>query len=151
MPDDNHAPYYTLFLEAGIINQIGSAFLEARLPKGLLVSHFGVVSHLIRVRDAATPLELAKAFQVAKTTMTHTLGGLEKHGFIQFRPNPKDGRSKQVCLTAAGRQFHDEAVAKLSPVFAELSQRFSPERVRVLLPELSNFRAEVDHLRDEVD
>ena len=56
MPEDKLDPYFALIYEVGIINQIGTAFLEARLPKGLLVSHFGVVSHLIRVRDGATPL-----------------------------------------------------------------------------------------------
>ncbi len=150
MSDNTHAPYYALFLEAGIINQIGTAFLEARLPKGLLVSHFGVVSHLIRVRDAATPLELANAFQVAKTTMTHTLSGLKKHGYIEFQPNPDDGRSKQVRLTDAGRQFHDRAIKKMAPVFEELARRYSPEQVNALLPQLSNFRVVVDHMRDEI-
>jgi len=150
MPDDNLGPYFTLIYEVGIINQIGTAFLEARLPRGLLVSHFGVVSHLVRVRDGATPLELARAFQVAKTTMTHTLSGLEKHGFIETRPNPDDKRSKQVWLTPAGQHFREEALAQLAPLFQMLSERFSSERVAAMLPDLGEFRAVIDRLRDEV-
>lgn len=150
MDDDTPDPYFALLYEVGIINQIGTAFLEARLPSGLLVSHFGVVSHLIRVGDGATPLELARAFQVAKTTMTHTLAGLEKHGFVEMRPNPDDKRSKQVWLTLAGKQFRDDALAEMAPLFAMLGKRFSSKRVAAMLPDLAEFRAMLDQLRDEI-
>jgi len=150
MPDDKLDPFFALIYEVGIINQIGTAFLEARLPGGLMVSHFGVVSHLIRVRDGSTPLELARAFQVPKTSMTHTLAGLEKYGFIETRPNPGDKRSKQVWLTAAGRQFRDEALTQLAPIFQTLSERFPSKRVVAMLSELGEFRAVLDNLRDDV-
>ena len=150
MADEDISTYFALLYEVGIINQIGTAFLEARLPNGLLVSHFGVVSHLIRVRDGATPLELARAFQVAKTTMTHTLSGLEKHGFVEMRLNPGDKRSKQVWLTPDGRQFRDDALTKMAPLLGDLRRRFSSKRVAALLPELADFRAVIDQLRDEI-
>jgi DNA-binding MarR family transcriptional regulator len=113
------------------------------------VSHFGVVSHLIRVRDGATPLELARAFQVPKTTMTHTLAGLEKHGFVEMRPNPDDKRSKQVWLTQKGTTFRDDALAKMHPLFEALEKQFPPNRVSKMLPDLSEFRTIFDHLRNE--
>ncbi len=149
MAEDSPDPYFALLYEVGIINQISTAFLEARLPSGLLVSHFGVVSHLIRVRDGATPLELARAFQVAKTTMTHTLAGLEKRGFVDMRLNPGDKRSKQVWLTPAGKQFRDDALAKMVPLLRELGGRFSSKRVAAMLPDLAEFRAVIDQLREE--
>ncbi|MCB1407997.1 MAG: MarR family transcriptional regulator [Rhodobacteraceae bacterium] len=149
MTDDSIAPFFSLLYEVGIINQIGTAFLESRLPKGLLVSHFGVVSHLIRVADGATPLDLARAFQVPKTTMTHTLAGLEAHGFVEMRPNPSDRRSKQVWLTASGQQFRDDALESLAPLIATLAEQYSPERVAGILPDLAAFRAVIDQLRNE--
>jgi len=150
MADDKPDPYFALIYEVGIINQISTAFLEKRLPSGLLVSHFGVVSHLIRVGDGATPLELARAFQVAKTTMTHTLAGLAKHGLVEMRPNPDDKRSKQVWLTPAGTKFRDEAMMEMAPLFGALHGQFSPKRAAKMLPELSEFRAVIDRLRNEV-
>lgn len=150
MADEDLGSYFALIYEVGIINQIGTAFLEARLPNGLLVSHFGVISHLIRVGDGATPLELARAFQVAKTTMTHTLAGLEKHGFIKMLPNPADKRSKQVWLTPAGQQFRDDALARLAPLVEELRGRFPSKRVAAMLPDLAEFRAVIDQLRNEI-
>jgi len=150
MADDTLDPFFALIYEVGIINQISTAFLEARLPRGLLVSHFGVVSHLIRVADGATPLDLARAFQVAKTTMTHTLAGLEKHGFVEMRPNPEDKRSKQVWLTPAGRQFRDDALAQLAPLLEVLNKRFPSDRADAMLPDLSEFRSVIDQMRDEM-
>ena len=150
MADENSGPYFALLYEVGIINQIGTAFLESRLPNGLLVSHFGVVSHLIRVCDGATPFELARAFQVAKTTMSHTLAGLEKFGFVEMRPNPSDKRSKQVWLTPAGTQFRDNALAKMAPLFAALGEQFSSTQVAAMLPDLAEFRAVIDQLRNEI-
>ena len=151
MPDDRTSLYFSIFLETGIIDQIGRAFFERRLPDGLLTSHFSVVSHLTRVRDGVTPLQLARAFQVPKTTMTHTLSGLEKHGFVEMRPNPDDKRSKRVWLTEDGRQFRDAAIAAMAPVLQAISERFSPQEAEALLPRLTAFREIVDRLRDEID
>ncbi len=150
MHDDSPAPFLALLYEVAIINQISTAFLEARLPNGLLASHFGVVSHLIRVEDGATPLQLAQAFQVPKTTMTHTLSGLEKHGFVEMLPNPRDKRSKQVWLTDAGRRFRDDAFAQLQPVLDTLAERFPAARVADMLPELAAFRSMIDELRNDM-
>ncbi|MEM9522972.1 MAG: MarR family transcriptional regulator [Pseudomonadota bacterium] len=150
MPDAAPDPYFQLIGEAGIITQIATTFLEARLPDGLMVSHFGVINHLIRVRDGATPLELARAFQVPKNTMTYTLGGLRRHRFVEIRPNPEDKRSKQVWLTEAGRRFRAEALRDMAPVIEAMSDRFGRGRVEKMLPDLADFRAMIDRLRDEM-
>ncbi len=84
--------YFKLFNEIGIIEQLSRSSLEAHLPDGLIAPHFTVLNHLIRVQDGQTPLVLARAFQVPKTSMTHTLGGLESRGLIALKANPEDGR-----------------------------------------------------------
>jgi DNA-binding MarR family transcriptional regulator len=148
MDEQDAGAYFTLFNEIGIIEQISRTFLEARLPDGLLVSHFGVVSHLIRVADGQTPLVLANAFQVPKTTMTHTLAGLEEHGLVEMRPNPDDKRSKRVWLTPQGRAFRNETIQRMVPLFKELSQDIPPEKIAALMPVLQEVRASIDALRD---
>ena len=140
--------YFQFFNEIGIISQLGSAFMEALLPPGFLISHFSVLNHLTRVCDGRTPLEIARAFQVPKTTMTHTLSGLERHGLVQLRPNPKDGRSKQVWLTDAGRQFHLEAIRNLDPQFAKLNEAFRPDEIAGILPLLVRIREYLDAMRN---
>ena len=145
------SPYFLLIREAGVIAQIGSAFIERRLPPGLLISHFSVLTHLMRVRDGETPLKLARAFQVPKNTMTHTLAGLSERALVELRPNPADKRSKQVWITEAGRGLILQTLQALGPVTKALEDRFDPDRLAALLPDLAAFRAVIDTLRDEMD
>ena len=117
--DDPTALYFRFFNEIGIIAQLSTVLLENRLPMGLLAPHFAVLNHLTRVGDGRTPQEMASAFQTPKATMTHQVGVLERHGLVESRPNPKDGRSKQVWLTDAGRALRMDTIAS----FAELVER----------------------------
>ena len=147
MPDRKPPPFFELFNEIGIIAQLSRALFEARLPHGMILPHFSVINHLMRLGDGATPLRLARAFQVPKNTMTHTLGGLEKSGFITLSPNPADSRSKLVHLTDAGRAFHGEAIASLGPDIAKLAAALDDEAARSALPFLRQLRAYLDENR----
>ncbi len=102
----------------------------------------------MRVADGRTPLELARAFQVPKTSMTNTLAGLERRGLVETRPNPEDGRSKRVWLTPPGRAFRDEAIAALGPDLAAIDAALGGARLAAMLPELSRLRAWLDARRD---
>jgi DNA-binding MarR family transcriptional regulator len=77
MRDRSTRAIFRLFNEIGIIEQLSRALFEARLPKGVTRPHFSVLNHLMRVADGRTPLELARAFQVPKTTLSHTLAAGE--------------------------------------------------------------------------
>jgi DNA-binding MarR family transcriptional regulator len=145
--DDDVPPLFRLFNEIGILGQLSGALLQARLPQGVLPSHFAVLNHLVRVRDGATPLQLAQAFQVPKTTMTHTLSGLTRRGWVALRPNPGDARSRQVWLTDAGRAFRDETIAALAPDIARIEAAL-PGLAESVLPALTRLRRHLDAARD---
>jgi DNA-binding MarR family transcriptional regulator len=136
------------FLEVGILAQLSRAIFEARLPPGFNLPQFSILNHLLRVRDGGTPLELARAFQVPKTSMTHSLAVLERHRLIEMRPHRHDGRSKCVFITPAGRAFRDAALAAIAPDVAELAARFSAERLAEALPTLTALRKIMDAMRD---
>ncbi|MEM8578936.1 MAG: MarR family transcriptional regulator [Pseudomonadota bacterium] len=140
--------YFQFFNEIGIINQLGRAAMEARFSDGLLMSHFTVLNHLIRVQDGQTPLKIAQAFQMPKTSLTHTLAGLEKRGLIEMRANPDDGRSKRVWLTEAGSAWRDAAIAGMGTEFAVVAQAFPPERIADALRLLTELRKFMDAARD---
>jgi len=148
MPDTRPSPYFVLFNEIGILHQLSRALLEARLPDGLLISHFGVLNHLVRVGEGTTPLALSRAFQVPKTTMTHTLAGCVKHGLIEMQPNPNDARSKCVWLTDKGRKVREDMVAEATMGFESFAEHFSAERIEALLPDLTEMRQFLDKARD---
>lgn len=148
MPDPNPADFFEVFNEIGIIEQLSRAILEARLPDGLIAPHFTVLNHLVRVKDGQTPVHMARAFQVPKTSMTHTLKGLEAQGLIAVRPNAEDGRSKRVWLTDAGRAMRAQVIADLGPEFVKLAQGFDMERLAAIKPVLTDLRIFLDAARD---
>ena len=140
--------FYEVFNVIVIIEQLSRAILEARLPHGLIAPHFSVLNHLIRVSDGRTPIEMARAFQVPKTSMTHTLKGLEAHGLVELRPNPDDGRSKRVWLTDQGRALRNDAIAALGPDFEQLARDFDMDRLASITPVLRDLRIYLDKARD---
>ena len=149
MDSDDRHHYFAFFNEIGIIAQLSRALMEARLPDGLILPHFSVINHLVRVGDGATPQKLARAFQVPNTTMTHTLSGLESRGYVEMRRNPRDGRSKCVWLTEAGRRFREEAIASLDPDLAFLAKRIEKAEIAGLAERLGEIRRILDAYRDE--
>jgi DNA-binding MarR family transcriptional regulator len=154
MPDSRSTPeetFFAFFTEVGILAQLSRARFEARLPAGFTLSQFTVLNHLIRVKDGRTPLELARAFQVPKTSMTHSLAVLERHGLIETRPNARDGRSKRVWITEAGRAFRQNAIAGMVPDLADLAHRFPAARLSETLPALTDLREIMDRMRDPDD
>jgi len=148
MVEDPAALHFELFNEIGIIEQLSRTLLEARLPDGLIAPHFTVLNHLTRVGDGRAPMDMARAFQVPKTSMTHTLKVLERHGLIEMRPNPEDGRSKHVWLTDAGRQVRADTIRALGPDLATLAEVFSEDEIKAALPFLKALRAHMDQARD---
>lgn len=148
MSEDGAGQVFAFLNEVGIIGQLSRTLFEARLPDGFLVSHFSVLNHLVRLGDGATPMALASAFQVPKTTMTHTLTGLEKAALIEMRPNPEDGRSKCVWLTEAGRKFREDAIASLGPDIEKMLNSLDLARISSALPVLEEVREYLDRTRD---
>ncbi|MCR8828012.1 MarR family winged helix-turn-helix transcriptional regulator [Pseudosulfitobacter koreensis] len=139
---------FALFNEIGIIEQLSRTLFEGRLPKGVLVSHFSVLNHLSRLGDGRTPLDIARAFQVPKTTLSHTLSLLEKRGWIEMRPNPADKRSKLVYLTDAGRTFRETAIDSLAPDMAAMADHLNLGDIEAMLPKLAEIRSYLDRARD---
>jgi DNA-binding MarR family transcriptional regulator len=127
---------------------LSRALFEARLPPGFVLPQFAVLNHLVRVRDGQTPMALARAFQVPKTSMAHSLSVLESAHLIEFRPNPKDGRSKLVYITEAGRAFRQSAIESLTPDIARIAATIPSERAAELLPGLEALRKFLDADRD---
>lgn len=146
MPDE--PLYFRLFNEIGIVNQLASTLFEAKLPHGLLVSHFALVNHLARDRDGTTAHAMARAFQTPKTTMSHMLGVLGRHGYVEMRPHPKDGRMKTVWLTDAGRAFRQQAIEGLAPDMMRLAEAFEPEWAEQTVERLTALRKWLDADRD---
>lgn len=148
MSDNAIRDYFRLLNEIGIIAQLSRNILEARLPPGFVLAQFTVLNHLVRVGDGRTPVAIARAFQVPKTSMTHSLAVLEREGLIEIRKNIKDGRSKLVHITDAGKKFRQDAIDALAPDLKRIADAVPPDHVARLLPDLEVLRKFLDSDRD---
>jgi DNA-binding MarR family transcriptional regulator len=148
MREGDFDTYFRFFNEIGIIEQLSRSLLEARLPPGFILPHFAVLNHLVRVKDGQPPLALARAFQVPKTTMTHTLLALERAALVEVRPNPRDGRSKLVWITGRGQDFREAAISAIKPDLARIAASVPVDRVSAVLPALEEVRRFLDADRD---
>lgn len=140
---------FEVFKEIGIIEQLSRARLEARLPDGLIAPQFAVLNHLINRGDGAVPIDMARAFQVPKTSMTHTLKGLAAKGYVELRNNPEDGRSKTVWLTSKGRALQREMIAALASASGAMLSALGGEEISAMLPTLVALRRYMDTERDK--
>ncbi|GAB5468220.1 MAG: hypothetical protein Kilf2KO_12500 [Rhodospirillales bacterium] len=122
---------------------------EQVLPEGLRLPHFAALNHMIRLGDGQRPVDLARAFQVTKGTMTNSLGRLLERKLIRLEDDDQDGRTKRVFLTPAGRDLHQRCIAALLPSFQPLKAEIDPEEFAAALPFLSRLRAYLDQARDE--
>ncbi len=142
------AMIFDFFKEVGIIEQLSRARLEARLPDGLIAPHFAVLNHLTVRGDGAVPIDMARAFQIPKTSMTHTIKGLVQHGLVEMRSNPDDGRSKRVWLTDKGIVMRQEVITALGADFALLAEGFDMAALARIKPTLTALREYLDDARD---
>lgn len=133
-----------LFSELFMADQLARNRLSRALPKGMELSHFGVLNHLARVGDERTPAQLAKSFHVTRGAMTNTLGRLQWAGHIHIRPDWDDARRKFVSISPSGRRARDVALAAITPLIAEAAEALGPERVRAVVPVLRELRIRLE-------
>ena len=146
--DAADAAAFAFFNEIGIIGQLSTAVFARTLPDGVHPSHFAILNHLVRTGDGKTPIRIARAMQVTKTTMTHSLKVLEDRGFIDVGPNPDDARGKLVRLTDEGRRFRDVAIARVSERMRAILRPEDRARMARCLDDLTEVRRHLDASRD---
>jgi DNA-binding MarR family transcriptional regulator len=139
-----HAFWFELFTEIGIIDQLAGNAMERALPEGLSMAGFQVLLHLQRLPGDWGPARLAKAFQVTKGAMTNTVQRLEAQGFVALEPDPADARAKFVRLTPAGEQARLVAVDALTPKLAAVAGALDLDEAQATLPFLRKLRAYLD-------
>lgn len=143
-PGFDEAQLFRLFNEIGIIDQLTGTAFERVLPHGLTRAQFTVLNHCVRLGDNQTPSELAGAFQITRGTLTSTLARLEAKGFITLVADSRDGRSKRVLLTPAGRAAREACLAAAWPLLGRSLAALEPPEFHQLLPLLEKLRVWLD-------
>lgn len=145
-PADNET-LFGFFNEIGIIAQLSGAAFEKAMPQGMTLSQFSVLNHLTRLGDGWSPLRISRAMQVTKGAMTNTLGHLERKGFVDIKPDEKDGRAKRVFITDAGRQMREDSIATLIPYMVKFAADIPVSELAAVLPLLQRVRQWLDEER----
>ncbi len=133
-----------LFGELFMADQLARNRISKALPKGMELSHFGVLNHLARIQEERTPAQLARSFHVTRGAMTNTLAKLEWAGHVHIRPDWDDARRKFVAISPSGRAARDAAVHAIAPLIAEVVQALGADRVRAVLPVLRELRTKLE-------
>ncbi len=139
---------FTFFNEIGILSQLSGAAFEKAMPEGMTLPQFSVLNHLTRLGDGWSPLRISRAMQVTKGAMTNTLQHLEGKGLVDIRPDEKDGRAKQVFITAAGRAVRDACIASMIPYMNKFAADIPATDIAPALPLLQRAREWLDKERE---
>jgi len=93
--------------------------------------------------EGITVSELARLAGVRKQTMAQAVEQLERMGYVERRPNPRDRRSRLVLLTERGESVKPVTHATAERVEKRWAQLTSPE-------ELEAVRGSLLHLLNEL-
>jgi DNA-binding MarR family transcriptional regulator len=90
--------------------------------------------------DGMRPSDLAARMRVTKQALNYLLGDLERHGYLERRPDPDDRRARRIAITDRGRALIPvirDAVAEAEREWADAlgAERFA--QLRELLVELN--------------
>jgi len=144
MSEDTNALAITLFSEILTADLLLRNRLSRVLPKGMEISHFSVLNHLVVVSGERTPAQLAQTFHVTRGAMTNTLNKLELAGHIHIRPDWDDARRKMVAISPAGRQARTLAITAIAPMINQVVGELGADRVRAVLPVLRDLRGRLE-------
>jgi DNA-binding MarR family transcriptional regulator len=137
-------PVFSVLNEIGICAQLSANAFERVMPESMTLAQFVVLNHFVRLGGARRPGDLARSFQVTKSTMASTLARLESKGLVRRRTDDEDARAALIELTPAGAKMRARCLAALGPLLDTLRARLGPESFAALLPGLRRLRADLD-------
>jgi len=129
LPERPRITYLMRVLHQHYTQFIGTAMRDA----GFAGIRPGDAKVLVFVPADGIPVgELATRAGVRKQTMLEAVEQLERSGYVERRPNPRDGRSRLVFLTQQGQAARPAARAAGDRAEAYWAQLTGPEEVESL-------------------
>jgi DNA-binding MarR family transcriptional regulator len=102
--------------------RLSQMYDAALAPAGLTITQYGLLTELLKRGEAApTVTGLAEAMVMDRSGLGHTLGPLERDGYIVLAVNAGDARSRHVVLTAKGKALQ----AKASKLWLQAQRKFA--------------------------
>lgn len=94
--------------------------------------------------------ELAEAAQLTKQTTTSIVDRLERAGYVERRPDPRDARARVVTITRKGREMIALSVPVVEKVEAQWEEHLGAAKTAQLRRILGELREITDLGRDGV-
>jgi DNA-binding MarR family transcriptional regulator len=127
----DRASRMSLLFDLWLINHLLSAGLDDVLTDsgGLTGEEFGFYS-LLRRFGPVPASQVSRWTAMRPTTLSTLVRRLQQRGHVEQRPNPADGRSRLLTLTAAGEQAHARTAETFFAATRELAAALGPEESR---------------------
>jgi DNA-binding MarR family transcriptional regulator len=103
---------------------VSDPYVEGFLGDPKIADSYGLLS-LIGAARSITPTDVAARLGTAVTTASDRIRRLEERGFAERRPNPADGRSHLVSLTAAGQAAFESTFPAWREAIVALEEELS--------------------------
>ena len=129
---------------------LGESFraLDGQLHEGMVAAGFGDVrpAHYAVFRflkpGGARVAELAEEARMTKQSMGELVAHLERRGYVERLPDPRDGRARIVVWTEAGQRWTEAAAERLGEIEDALAERLGgQERLEELASSLEGLMA----------
>lgn len=104
---------------------------EAGQIEGLSAAQAGLVLFLGKY-DGAAIGDAAEALDVAPSAMTGLVDRMTRAGFVERRPDPKDGRGQRLHLTEQGWSARNKAVELLDDLNHRMNEGLSPDEAETV-------------------
>lgn len=110
-----------------VIRNLRKRLTEAGFDE-VSVMHGNILGYLrYNSERAVYAKDIARAFEIGKSSVTNILQLMEEKGYITFLPDEKDGRLKRVLLTEKGITTHARTVEVIDNLHRELESGITPE------------------------
>jgi len=129
---------------------LGEGFraLDRQLHEGMVAAGFGDVrpAHYAVFRflkpEGSRVVELAEEARMTKQSMGELVAYLERRGYVERLPDPRDGRARIVVWTEAGLRWTEAAAERLGEIEDALAERLGgQERLEELAGSLEDLLA----------
>jgi DNA-binding MarR family transcriptional regulator len=129
---------------------LGEGFraLDRQLHEGMVAAGFGDVrpAHYAVFRflkpEGSRVTELAEEARMTKQSMGELVVYLERRGYVERLPDPRDGRARIVVWTEAGLRWTEAAAERLGEIEDALAERLGgQERLEELAGSLEELMA----------
>lgn len=121
-----------LLLQPVVLSQLAGRLVDEVIAGSEVVGVEFAVASWLGVRERATPTELSRDLGMAPTTLSAVIDRLVRKGQVRRVPNPDDGRSYLLQLTARGKATNARNGARFGAVIARVRAELERDEEDVL-------------------